>query len=341
MSVPKKRQITQQVLTRRLLEVSRGLGPDEKCEPTMQKVLVHASGTRETYEAALKQVRKVLGSRLICEIQATDIVAYQRRRLTQGAAGATINKETTCLSSILSEHGFWEHIRRDVKRLLENEDAGRALNREEEVRLLTCASHAGTRQGHWTPLYTVTTIGLNTGMRHKEIRSLRWKDLDLEDRVLRVSQSKTEAGKRRPVPLIQPAWAALVVWASRFPDRSPEHFVFPACANGAINPERPIANWRCAWRRACGQADLAGLRFHDLRHTAATKLLEQGTPFAVVAQILGWSASTAVRMAKRYGHIRPEVQRIALSGIATDEIQLPVHQIDNQGEDAVESNLLN
>ena len=108
-----------------------------------------------------------------------------------------------------------------------------------------------------------------------------------------------------------------------------------------LEAERPIANWRSAWRRACGQAGLAGLRFHDLRHTAATKLLEQGTPFAVVAQILGWSASTAVRMAKRYGHIRPEVQRIALSGIATDEIQLPVHQIDNQGEDAVESSLLN
>jgi integrase len=51
------------------------------------------------------------------------------------------------------------------------------------------------------------------------------------------------------------------------------------------------------------------LRSLDLRHTAANKLLEQETPFPVLAQILGWSASTAVRIAKRYGHIRPEVQR--------------------------------
>jgi integrase len=62
---------------------------------------------------------------------------------------------------------------------------------------------------------------------------------------------------------------------------------------------------------------LAGLRFHDLRHSAATKMLENGVPIATVAQVLGWSASTAVRMAKRYGHIRPEAQRQALESIAT------------------------
>jgi integrase len=203
-------------------------------------------------------------------------------------------------------------------------------------------------------------------MRHKEIRKLKWKNLDLENRILRVGESKTEAGKGRPVPLTQPAWAALDVWASRSPDHKPEHFVFPACENGRIDPERPIANWRTAWRRltraiqcpACGQLQspgdscrngeckvdirgvknpLAGLRFHDLRHTAATKLLEQGTPIVVVAQILGWSASTAVRMAKRYGHIRPETQRRALESVATAEIQLGVNQIVHQAGSEIES----
>lgn len=86
---------------------------------------------------------------------------------------------------------------------------------------------------------------------------------------------------------------------------------------------------------------LAGLRFLDLRHTAATKLLERGTSIAVVAQILGWSASTAVHMAKRYGHIRPEVQRQALAAVATTEIHLVVNQIVRQGERKVESKLPN
>ena len=77
-------------------------------------------------------------------------------------------------------------------------------------------------------------------------------------------------------------------------------------------------------------------RFYDLRHTAATKLLEQGTPYAHMAQILGWSASTAVRIVKRCGHIRPDVQRQALGAIATAEIHPAVNQIVHQVGSTVE-----
>ena len=300
-----------------------------------------ASNTLETYEGALKHVKASLGTTPVCEIEARHIVAYQKVRLAQRAAGATINKEIACLSSILGDYGAWEQVRRNVKRLEENEEAGRALCREEEKRLLECASHVGRHQGNWTPIYTVTVLGLNTGMRHKEIRKLRWKNLDLPNRILKVGESKTEAGKGRPIPLTQPAWAALDVWSVRFPDHKPEHFVFPACANGQMDPERPIANWRTAWRRARREAGLGSLRFHDLRHTAATKLLEHGVPIAVVAHILGWSASTALRMAKRYGHIRPETQRQALDAVATAQIQTSVHQIVHQAGSEVESKLRN
>ena len=50
---------------------------------------------------------------------------------------------------------------------------------------------------------------------------------------------------------------------------------------------------------------------------------------------LGWSASTAVRMAKRYGHIGPEVQRQALEAITTLEILPGVHQIVHQTENEI------
>lgn len=107
----------------------------------------------------------------------------------------------------------------------------------------------------------MTVLALNTGMRHKEIRTLRWKDIDLVSRVLRVAESKTRAGEGRPIPLTQPAWAALCYWAERFPGRRSEHFVFPSCENGTVDPTQGIVNWRTAWRRvtrnvqcpACGE----------------------------------------------------------------------------------------
>ncbi len=336
----------------------------------MEKRAGLAAGTRKTYEAALKHVVAKLGSMLVCDLKEVHIAEYQRSRTAASAAAATVNKEIVCLSSILSDQRQWDRLRRDVKRLPENEEAGRALEPEEERILLERASAAGEHQGKWTPLYTVTVLGLNTGMRHKEIRTLRWKDIDLESRVLRVAESKTRAGEGRPIPLTQPASAALQYWAERFQKRRPEHFVFPACENGQVDPTHGISNWRTAWRRitgsiqcpACGESQssgkicrnvecggkiegmknpLEGLRFHDLRHSTATKLLEQGTPFAVVAQILGWSASTAVRMAKRYGHIRPEAQPQALAGVATQEIQTGVHQFVHQPGRALQSTLPN
>jgi hypothetical protein len=62
-----------------------------------------ASNTLETYKAALKHVRASLGTMLVCEIEARDIVTYQKARLAQKAAGATINKEIACLSAILGD----------------------------------------------------------------------------------------------------------------------------------------------------------------------------------------------------------------------------------------------
>jgi hypothetical protein len=71
----------------------------------IQKRTGLARNTRETYEGALKHLREILGTMLVSEIEARNIVAYQKARLAQCAAGATINKEIACLSSILSDCG--------------------------------------------------------------------------------------------------------------------------------------------------------------------------------------------------------------------------------------------
>ena len=204
--------------------------------------------TRETYEHAKKHLVAIFGNMLICDIEASGVAAYQQARVEAGAAGATVNKEFAVLASILADFGFWAKIRRKVGSLKENESAGRALLPDQEARLLRAASQVGLKQGHWSPIYTVTVLGLNTGLRHSEVRQLRWENIDLGKRVLVVGQTKTEAGSGRPVPLTGPASAVLDMWASRFPNRKPDDFVFPACENGHVDLARPIANWRTAWQ---------------------------------------------------------------------------------------------
>ena len=80
------------------------------------------------------------------------------------------------------------------------------------------------------------------------------------------------------------------------------------------DPVKPIGDWKKAWEAAKLRAKVA-CRFHDLRHTACAGMLESGAPFSVVATLLGWSPSTAVRMARRYGHIGRAAQREAVKAL--------------------------
>ena len=111
------------------------------------------------------------------------------------------------------------------------------------------------------------------------------------------------------------------MWAWRFPNRKSDDFIFPACRTGQIDTTRPIANWRTARNDAtraakcpkCGRLQLPtesclnsvckaemrgiinpleGLWFRDLRHSAATRTLENGVPIATVAQVLGFHGNS-------------------------------------------------
>jgi integrase len=147
---------------------------------------------------------------------------------------------------------------------------------------------------------------------------------DLNSCALTVGHSKTESGMGRVLPLNDRAVAILGFWASLFPLREPGHFVFPAERYGASgdgstvvydsDPTRPIGRWKEAWESAKVSAGVA-CRFHDLRHTGCTRMLEAGVPFSVVATIMGWSPSTTVRMSRRYGHIGQTAQRQAVNAL--------------------------
>ena len=199
------------------------------------------------------------------------------------------------------------------------EDVGRAIGSDEEVALLGACRASRSRS-----LYPIVLLALNTCMRYSELRLLRWVQVNLSSCTITVGYSKTESGTGRVLPLNDRAVAILRFWASLVPDREPSDFVFPAERYGAsgdgatvvydVDVMRPIGRWKEAWETAKKRAGVH-CRFHDLRHTGCTRMLEAGMPFSVVATIMGWSASTIVRMAKRYGHIGQSAQRHAVDAL--------------------------
>jgi integrase len=124
-------------------------------------------------------------------------------------------------------------------------------------------------------------------MRSNEIKTLRWSQVDFIHRTVTVGKSKTDAGSGRMIPLNQDAVTVLGHWSGRAPEASPDHFVFPACENHKVDASRPITSFRTAWRNAKRSAGLRGLRFHDLRHTAITKLAESATSEQTILAISG------------------------------------------------------
>jgi integrase len=95
--------------------------------------------------------------------------------------------------------------------------------------------------------------------------------------------------------------------------------IFEACVY-STDPTKPIGSIKEAWEAAKVRAGVK-CRFHDLRHTAVSRMLDAGVPIAKVAKIVGWSPATMVRMAARYGHFALEELRSAVDSISRTEIQ--------------------
>ncbi len=267
-----------------------------------------------------KHLKPAFGSLLLIDVTADDIAIYQKDRLREGASPKTINLELGTLRAIMRRHRIWANLQPDVKMLTVRDDAGKALTAEEERRLLEACRTSRSRS-----LLPLVTLAMNTGMRRGEILGLTWAQVDFLNDRLTVGRSKTAAGQGRNIPLNTAALGAMRGWATNFPNRKPEHFVFAAERYGVagndaathahgFDPEKALGSFKEAWESAKRRSGVS-CRFHDLRHSACTRLVEGGVPLPVIASLLGWSAGTTVRMAKRYGHISAEAQRMAVTAL--------------------------
>lgn len=198
---------------------------------------------------------------------------------------ATVNRELQVLSKVFSmayDNGLVDTnpVRR-VHRLREAPARERYLTDDEEKRLLEIL--AGRRAQYLRP---IVVVALRTGMRQGEILGLKWKHVDFDQKTIYVAHTKT--GQPRKIPMSRPVDVEL---RSLKQDASPDEHVFGYFRTG-LNQ----AALRHAWERACTAATISGLRFHDLRHTFATRLRSRGVHEMDIMSLLG---HTTLQMTSR------------------------------------------
>ncbi|MBZ5622891.1 MAG: site-specific integrase [Acidobacteriia bacterium] len=267
-------------------------------------------------EYALGHVKTLLGDRLVVEITPKVVKGYQTARLKEKAGPKTINDEVMLLIRLCGDQG--ELIRATLRRdkalkLALPPSPGRPYSAEEKARMLEEAQKLRTPQMH-----AALALDLNTGLRDKELREIRWEQVDLvHKKALTVGRSKTDAGTGRVIPLNDTAIVALEAHASwyieRFGDCKPEWYVFAFGSPLPNDPTRPITSFKTAWIKVREKAGVKG-RWHDNRHTLVTELAEGGAGDEVIMSIAGHVSRA---MLSRYSHVRMEAKRRALDEIAT------------------------
>ena len=276
-----------------------------------------AERTTQLDSERLVPLTKFFAERTLRKITANEIAGYQNQRMAAGVSNRTVNMEVGVLRGVLKKARCWALLGQDVKMLPEGiTEVGRVLTKEQKQDLFKVAAS----KPEWEIAYLAAVLAVSTTCRGIELKTLRWRDLDWLERTLRIGRSKTAAG-HRTIPLNADAMTALQRLRQRALDlgtAESEHFVFPACENGQIDPTRHQKSWRTAWRALTKKAGLKGFRFHDLRHQAITELAEAGVTDATLMSISGHMSK---RMLDHYSHVRTENKRIALDGLQSGLIE--------------------
>jgi integrase len=287
---------------------------------------VNCTSTSRRDRVVIDNVLPHFGSRLLREIRHRDVQEYLDRRasstITKGGkerrpSPSTIDRERISLSAMFTYAVDNEFIPSDahpVKRVKipkGEKFRQRELLQDEEVRLMR-AILSSPRRAYLEP---VIITALNTGMRMGELLSLKWGNVDLTERLLHggtVSHGRmtvesthdnpTKDRTTRYIPVnkvLKPVLEALRLEALRAAEATPEairdNYIFVSVRTGSR--WKDIGN---AWDSALEHAKITGFRFHDLRHTFATRSVRAGMPLEVLQKVLGHSEITTTM---RYAHV--------------------------------------
>jgi integrase len=215
-----------------------------------------------------------------------------RKNFNPSIKDATINRDLSVLRHIL----YWAV---DEQLLAANPLARMKMARERRTRrqVLSVAEERmllGAAKDH---LHAMIIAALDTGMRRGEITSQRWEDVDFSQRVLFVTRSKTPEGESREIPLTA---------------RLHKYLLEHRKADGLVVDfrGRPVRIVKRTWKTALKNAQIRHVRFHDLRHTFNTRLMEAGVMQEIRMALMGHSSGSKIHAT--YTHIELPAKREAI-----------------------------
>ena len=272
--------------------------PQLKPEMSFKELTAHfiAGGMGRPHSLdRLKHLLPFFSEFQLIDINTSTIRKYRQERNRQRTlTAATVNSDLSVLRRLLYwavEEGYLAQNPLGRLRMERERRTKRPVLSLREEQLLLAAAPAH--------LQRIILCALHTGMRRGEILSQRWEDIDFDNRILHVSHSKTPEGEAREVPLTNRLYEMLLA------DRQQRGTVFTYLGNA-------IRIIKTAWAASLRRAAIRHFRFHDLRHTANTRMMLAGVLQEVRREIIGHSSQRSRDVNDRYTQIELPEKREAI-----------------------------
>jgi integrase len=228
------------------------------------------------------------GKRRISELRGQDAEGFKVER-SKVAKPATVNRELGNLKHLMKKSVEWgfrgENPFHGVKLLHVPGRQERILTAEEEGKLLAACEKI--RASYLRP---ICVLALHSGMRKGEILSLNWSQVDIANRTIHIVEGKTEQS-RRYIPMNNTLYE-LFTGLRR---KRGAQLVFPS----PRNPGQRILDHKVGFAKAVRLAGIPHIRFHDLRHSFASRLVKAGADLVTIQKLLG---HTKITTTARYAH---------------------------------------
>lgn len=250
-------------------------------------------------------LRRLIGNGLLDSITPLQVEEFQQRR-SREVSPATVNRETALLKHMLNMAERWRLYRganpvRLVKFLPENNLKFRTLGTDEEQRML---------QASPPYLRELILFAINTGLRCGDLLSLKWEDVSIEEKRLSIIMGKTR--RRLEVPLND--MAMQIVMAKQAVKHGPYVFYNPATGDR-------FYDLKLGFKAILKRAALAGITWHTLRHTFASRLTRSGVDLVTVKELLGHAT---INTTMRYAHSNHEAKARAVAKLPTCDTPVTV-----------------